>query len=66
MHNRHQGHGDIHLGNHNPSGLDTLISGAIDSFLDMDQYDLMIEEEERGRESIRETAQAILITGHDE
>lgn len=49
-----------------PQVLDALISDAIESFLDMDQYDLMIEEEERGRESIREAAQAILTTGHDE
>ena len=39
--------------------LDGLISGAIDSFIDRDLCDEVVEREEAGREAIREAAAAL-------
>ena len=39
-----------------PQVLDGLISGAIESFMDRDLYDERVEQEEAGREAIREAA----------
>ena len=42
-----------------PQVLDGLISGAIESFMDQELYDQMIEQEEAGKEAIRQAAQTI-------
>ena len=42
-----------------PQVLDALITGAIDSFIDRDLCDEVVEREEAGREAIREAAAAL-------
>ena len=42
-----------------PQVLDQMISSAIERFLDLDLYDRTVEQEEEGREAIREAAQLL-------